>query len=107
MNIVIQCMGSLIAGIFVMPFIIWMIFSSFKWWFQYGHEKEQNVTLMNHDDNMEMLIDEYNQFVEKYNNKQSKLKKKLWNHGLHIETDDEGNELLVKTIQMKRSIGKF
>jgi len=103
MGPIIEIIAAFAAGVVTMPFLSEGYVILQRWWLCKSYTKRTEGTDREHIAQMQELGKEWNDTLEAYNKKLSKMEKRLRRHGLNVETDEDNNQIVVKKMPVKMS----
>jgi len=103
MGPIIEVIAAFAAGTITMPFLSEGYVFLRKWRLHKSYTGRNEGTDREHMTRMQHLNREWNDAVEAYNKKLSKMEKRLRRHGLNVETDEDNNQIIVKKVSVKMS----
>lgn len=106
MNVVIDIIASFIAGIMSMPFIVEGITYVGKWQIRRSYIRQIEEADQKFAAKIRNLRKSWNEAVQEYNKKLSKMEKRLKYHGLFIESDNN-HQIIVKKVPVKMPFIKW
>ena len=103
MGPIIEVIAAFIAGVITMPFLSEGYVFLRKWWLHRSYTERNEGADQEHMGQMQELGKEWNDTLEAYNKKLSRMEKRLRRHGLNVETDEDNNQIVVKKVPVKMS----
>ena len=103
MGPIIEVTAAFVAGVVTMPFLSEGYVFLRKWRLHKSYTERIEGTDREHVAQMQELGKEWNDALEAYNKKLSRMEKRLRRHGLNVETDEDNNQIVVKKVPVKMS----
>ena len=103
MGPIIEIIAAFVAGVVTMPFLSEGYVILQRWQLCKSYIKRTEGTDREHMAQMQHLIKEWNDTLEAYNKKLSRMEKRLRRHDLNVETDEDNNQIVVKKVPVKMS----
>ena len=96
MGPIVEFIAAFVAGIVTMPFLSEGYVFLRKQRLYTSYTKRNAIARREHLDQVQDLTKKWNDTLEAYNKKLSKMEMKLKRHGLVLESDEDNNQVVVK-----------
>ena len=103
LDVIFEIFVSILAGIITMPIILEGYVYVQRWMLQKQHTEKIWRLNQGHQHKMKQLRQEWNNTVEKYSKKLTKVEKKLQKYNIFVDVDEKNNEIVIKKVPVNMS----
>ena len=98
MDVFIETLGGVLLGMVSAPFLLRLFTLIMEWKIERDYEQAVQQLEQEHSRNMMVLQREWNEALDQFNQRRRLLLQRLAHHSVFLETDAQGEEIIVKRI---------